>query len=111
MSKPDKIISEAKKIVAKYDKSKYEDQRREKKSISFKTTDKISDEMHEEASKNGLSLKEYLITLHRTRAGEKITTDQGIIVERSKISRIAIITAINTLLLIILIVQTFIQQN
>ena len=65
--------------------------------------------MHEEATKNGLSLKEYLITLHRTRAGEKITTDQGIIVERSKISRTAIMNAITTLLLIILLIQTFIQ--
>ena len=109
MSEPDKIISEAKKIVAKYDKSKYETSRREKKSISFKTTDKISLEMHEEASKNDLSLKEYLIALHRTRKGKKIAINQGIAVEKSKISIITVLTIINSLLLIILIVQTFSQ--
>ena len=109
MPKPDEVISEAKKLVSKYDKSKYEDQRRDKKSISFKTSDKISAEMHEEATKNDLTLKEYLITLHRTKKGEKITIDQGIIVEKSKLSGIAIITTINTVLLIILILQILIQ--
>ena len=109
MSEPDKIISEAKKIVAKYDKSKYETSRREKKSISFKTTDKISLEMHEEASKNDLSLKEYLIALHRTRKGKKIAINQEIAVKKSKISIITALTIINSLLLIILIIQTFSQ--